>query len=399
MSLIKASKNVVGFASFVMSAFVGYKMYKSWKKCCEYSKICDKKWIECMPKIELHAHLHGSIRMSLLAKLYQNLASNEDTKHLIPENEDPKEKIRYILKTHKTLNDCFPVFDVIHRVVSSKETLELITYEVLKDFAEQNVKYLELRSTPRELSLSNHSRRDYVDILLNCIENFPVKYPQYSDMIIRLILTIQNAKPLKESYETLDIVNEYYNDCKQNNIEPIIVGIDWAPRPIKNKEFKYFEDLLNKIKQAGINITIHFAEYYNREEQDLILNYRPDRLGHAINLKNADYNILLNNPIPIEMCPTSNIMTKSISNYNEHLFKVFMKEYKNNKLYPMIFCTDDFGVFETDLNIEWYNMCTYNNITKNIAKQLTLNAVQFIFGSQHIKDILHKKLSIWFQNN
>ena len=34
----------------------------------------------------------------------------------------------------------------------------------------------------------------------------------------------------------------------------------------------------------GLKITIHFAEFEDRDEQDVVLNFRPDRLGHAVNL-------------------------------------------------------------------------------------------------------------------
>ena len=96
-----------------------------------------------------------------------------------------------------------------YRVVQSKEVLERITEQVLLDFAQENVKYLELRSTPRVLQHSNHSRRDYVEIILNKMIEFPNKYPQYNDIIIRFIVTINNAKPIEEALESLEIVKYF----------------------------------------------------------------------------------------------------------------------------------------------------------------------------------------------
>lgn len=73
------------------------------------------EWLNNMPKLELHAHLHGSIRMELLAQLYSEMTKNPQFSNIIRENEDPQEQIRHILKKHKTFNDCFKLFDVIHR--------------------------------------------------------------------------------------------------------------------------------------------------------------------------------------------------------------------------------------------------------------------------------------------
>ena len=105
--------------------------------------------------------------METLAELYENASKDDNLKHIIKKNENPQRKIQQILKKHKTFNEVFPLFDVIHRVVCSKDVLVRIINEVLLDFAMQNVKYLELRSTPRKLEFSGHSRSDYVDIILN----------------------------------------------------------------------------------------------------------------------------------------------------------------------------------------------------------------------------------------
>merc|ERR1719242_1637950 len=143
----------------------------------------------------------------------------------------------------------------------------------------------------------------------------------------------------------------------------------------------------------GLRITIHFAEYYDRTEQDLVLSFRPERLGHAVNLKKEDYRILLNEPIFIEMCPTSNIFTRSIGDYIDHPFKYLKKrikqKYGKQAMYPMLFCTDDFGIFETDLVTEWERMCNAHQLSKRNVKQITMNAIDYIFASETAKEKLH----------
>lgn len=155
---------------------------------------------------------------------------------------------------------------------------------MLLDFARENVKYLELRSTPRKLEHSGHSRKEYVNIIVNKIKEFPIKYPQYSSMIIRFILTINNAKPISEAWESLEIAKQHKMESIKNNSVNYIVGIDFAPRPIEGKQFEYYEKLLIKAREMGLKITVHFAEFYNRHQQDLALKFRPDRLGHAVYL-------------------------------------------------------------------------------------------------------------------
>eukprot|EP01083_Nonionella_stella_P075447 205137_1 len=388
---INLNKTVLA-SSLMIGGFVFYRL------CRKYWKIPSKQWLKQCPKIEIHAHLHGSIRMETLAELYANASKDDNLKHIIKPNEDPQRKIQQILKKHKSFNEVFALFDVIHRVVCSKDVLIRITNEVLLDFAKQNVKYCEIRSTPRELEHSGHSRKQYVDIILEQMRAFPIKYPMYRDMVIRFLVTIQNAKPIEEAQESLDIIEEYMK--KNTDEENIIVGVDFAPRPIEDKEFKYYENVLNRARQMGLKITIHFAEYYNRKEQDLVLNFKPDRLGHAVHLKEEDYKYLLDHLIPIEMCPTSNIYTRAIANYADHPFKnireLYKQRYGESSQYPMLFCTDDFGVFQTDLTFEWQSMCNAHHLTKHDVKSITINAIQFIFASDKVKMKLRTDLERQF---
>ena len=89
-----------------------------------------------LPKVELHAHLHGSARLSTIAEL-------------APPGVD-----RAVLTsdTERSLEGCFAIFGAIHRTVTSLSAVRRITAEVLEDFAAENVKYLELRTTPRALA-------------------------------------------------------------------------------------------------------------------------------------------------------------------------------------------------------------------------------------------------------
>lgn len=49
----------------------------------------------------------------------------------------------------RTLAECFKLFDVIHKVTTNLKTVTRIAQEVVQDFAEDNVVYLELRTTPK----------------------------------------------------------------------------------------------------------------------------------------------------------------------------------------------------------------------------------------------------------
>jgi adenosine deaminase len=53
------------------------------------------------------------------------------------------------LSEHRTLADCFRLFDVIHRLTTDHATITRITEEVVTDFANDGVVWLELRTSPK----------------------------------------------------------------------------------------------------------------------------------------------------------------------------------------------------------------------------------------------------------
>ena len=89
-----------------------------------------------LPKVELHAHLHGSARLCTIA----DLAPPGVDQALLTSD------------TERSLEGCFAIFGAIHRTVTTLAAVRRITAEVLSDFAADNVKYLELRTTPRALA-------------------------------------------------------------------------------------------------------------------------------------------------------------------------------------------------------------------------------------------------------
>ena len=72
-----------------------------------------------LPKVELHAHLHGSARLCTIA----DLAPPGVDQALLTSD------------TERSLEGCFAIFGAIHRTVTTLAAVRRITAEVLSDFA------------------------------------------------------------------------------------------------------------------------------------------------------------------------------------------------------------------------------------------------------------------------
>jgi adenosine deaminase len=100
-----------------------------------------------LPKIELHRHLEGSLRLDTMLDIARqhNLSVPEDVRdlsNLVQMQEQESFSFRNFLAKFNTLRLFYRSPEVIYR----------ITREAIEDAARDNVKYMELRFTPVALS-------------------------------------------------------------------------------------------------------------------------------------------------------------------------------------------------------------------------------------------------------
>ena len=122
---------------------------ESWR--CEADPAAALELCRALPKAELHAHINGCIRRSTLAELCRQsgvpellalATAGEEAGGLLGEAGAAGGR-------HLTLSECFEMFGAIHGAVCTVEAAARVAAEVVEDFAADNVRYCELRTTPR----------------------------------------------------------------------------------------------------------------------------------------------------------------------------------------------------------------------------------------------------------
>jgi adenosine deaminase len=288
-----------------------------------------------LPKAELHAHLHGCARLATIAEL---APSGVDTSHCTVEGDDDR-----------SLDACFAIFGAIHKTVTNLANVRRVAREVLEDFAADNVKYLELRTTPR--ALSDADVEGYVLAVLGVFADFEASQRAHPDahpwpMTVRLLLSIDRTGSEERAMETVKLAQRLRAE-ERAEAHKYIVGVDFSGNPTRGT-FATFASAFEAARAAGLRIAVHAAEVPNAADNASILAFRPDRLGHALLLSEADVAALQANPIPIELCPTSNLMTLKLASLRDH---PTMGMWLGGG-YPVSISTDDSTVFRTNTSEE-----------------------------------------------
>ena len=282
-----------------------------------------------LPKAELHAHLHGSIRDATLLELLDAAAASSA----------PLAAMRVLRETERqrSLSDCFALFDSIHQVVDTPAAVERIAAEVVEDFAADGVRYLELRTTPRFDKMTPY---EYID----AIEHGVQRASAASSCVVRLLLSINRGQSVARADATVDLAISL---CRSGYGR--VVGVDLSGNPTVG-DFASFIPCLQRARQNGLRVTVHCAEVVKPAEVRAIAAFAPDRLGHALHLpRDVLQKLLARVPrIPIEICPSSNSHTLQMRTLTDHpTLGTWLEE-----AYPISICTDDAGVFATSASEE-----------------------------------------------
>lgn len=306
-------------------------------------------FLESLPKAELHAHLNGSIPISCLEQLAKNykpscaIGSAEVTSAV--------EALAAGVQLNE-IDDFFTLFPAIYALTSDVHSLQVAARAVLDEFLKPQPSlsgiggapdvpqctYLELRSTPR--ATDQMTRLEYVQAVLDEVERFP------SDKVT-FIVSVDRRMSRSEADEVVDIAIRMKNEGRR------VVGVDLCGSPLAN-DISVFGPPLSRAREAGLGLTLHIAETAQNSEEDTmaLLELLPDgckaRLGHATFLNPAAQLIVLNRKHAVEICLSSNLLSKTVPTIDAHHINDYLKIG-----HPLAVSTDDILPFKTSLIAEY----------------------------------------------
>ena len=309
--------------------------------------------IQSFPKIELHLHLDGSVRVDTACKL--SGLSIEKVKNMM-----------IAPKKCRDLNDYLQKFSLPNEIMQTKDHLVRIAKELVEDLKKDNVIYAEVRFAPLLHTKKGLSLEEVIESVLLGLKD--------DSLHVNLILCMMRQFDFIDNLKTIDLASKYLNQG--------VVAIDLAGDE-KSYPTSNFKELFKIANDKHIPFTIHAGEADGKDSLLSAIEFGAKRIGHGVRCVEDEQisNLIYKNNIVLEICPTSNIQTNTFKNYQDHPIKNLY-----DKGLLVTINTDNRTVSNITLTDEYTKLVKYFNFTLEDFKKMNINALKNAFLSDELKE-------------
>ncbi|MBC7632188.1 adenosine deaminase [Aeromicrobium sp.] len=287
-------------------------------------------FVEGLPKAELHVHHVGSASPRIVSELAARYEG--DT----PVPVDPEKLADFF--TFTDFAHFIEVYLSVVDLIRTPEDLWTLTYEVARDLAAQNVRYAELTLSP----YTSIIRGIPAEAFCESVEDARRQAEADLDITMRWCFDIPGESGLPAANVTLDAALRLRPDGLVSfGLGGPEVGV---PRP-------QFAPHFAKALAAGLRSVPHSGESTGPETVwDAIHHLGAERIGHGIAAAQDPILMayLAEHDITLEVCPTSNVCTRSVPSMAEHPLPILVAAGV-----PVTINSDDPPMFATTLNAEY----------------------------------------------
>ena len=260
-------------------------------------KSISKELLLQLPKVELHCHLDGSLRISSILD-----QSKIDNIKLPFKNYDDLTAFFKIGENRGSLEDYIKRFDITLCVMQTPKALSRFAYELIEDVSKENVRYIEVRYSPILHTKKGMALEEALESVRKGLKRGEKDFGVKSGIIV---CGIRHISP-EASLKLADLAVRYKNRG--------VVGFDLAGSE-ENFPAKEHREAFYLIRNNNVNTTIHAGEAYGSSSiHQAIHQCGANRIGHGTRLK-EDKNLMdyvIDHRLTLEICLTSNWQTRSV---------------------------------------------------------------------------------------
>ncbi|GAA2502204.1 adenosine deaminase [Actinocorallia cavernae] len=316
-----------------------------------------RAFITGLPKAELHVHHVGSASPRIVSEL---AARHRDSK--VPS--DPEALAEYF--TFTDFAHFIEVYLSVVDLIRTPEDVRLLTYEVARDLARQQVRYAELTLTPFSSTRRGIDERAFMEAIEDARKSAEAEF----GTVLRWCFDIPGEAGLRSAEETVRLATD-------DRIRPeglVSFGLGGPEIGVPRPQFKPFFD---QAIAAGLRSVPHSGETTGPQSVwDALNELGAERIGHGTSSAQDPALLahLAERRIPLEVCPTSNIATRAVRTLDEHPIRQFQQAGV-----LITINSDDPPMFGTDLNNEYAVAARLLDLDERGVADLAKNAVEASF--------------------
>ncbi|HVM72712.1 MAG TPA: adenosine deaminase [Anaerolineales bacterium] len=319
-----------------------------------------KDYYYALPKVELHRHLEGSLRLRTMVELARTQGIT------VPTNTGSLSNLVQVQKSEpSTYQNFLSKFATLRLFYRSPEVIARVTREAVEDAAKDNIRYLELRFTPVALSRAERFQlEDVMDWVCESTQKAALEFGLRAGLIVSV--------NRHESVELAEQVVGLAVDRRERGI----VGLDLAGN---EAEFaaQPFASIFLAAQASGLKLTIHAGEWGGPANvRDAFEIFNADRIGHGVRVveNNAVMALARERGAAFEVCVTSNYQTGAVPPTTKHPAIKMLEEGLN-----VTICSDDPSISQITLTDEYHRFCEDMDLSQSKLKERILAAARAAF--------------------
>jgi len=318
------------------------------------------KFIEKLPKAELHLHIEGSLEPGLMFEL----AKRNNIQIPYKTIDDIKNAYNFT-----NLQSFLDIYYAGANVLITKQDFYDLTWAYILKCVENNIIHTEIFFDPQTHTQRGIEFETIITGIVEALNDAKEKFGITSAIIMCFLRHLSQDDALKTLEEAL-AYKEY------------ILGVGLDSSELGNPPSK-FEQVFKNAKEQGFRLVAHAGEEadvsYIFEALDLL---DIQRIDHGVQSIKSDSLMkrLKKEQIPLTVCPNSNIELKVFENYEQHNIKELL-DYGLN----VTINSDDPAYFKGYLNQNFINLYENLDLSKDDIIQLVKNSFNSSFINEDLK--------------
>lgn len=331
------------------------------------------QFYKAFPKVDLHRHLEGSLRLSTLQEL------SRANRTVLPGTDRLRDLVQISQAEPYNFQTFLSKFETLRLFYRSPEIIGRVAREAVIDAANDNVRYLELRFTP--VALSKAQGFSLAEVMDWVIEGMN-EAKKDNNITVNLIISVNRHESPQLAEQVIGLALGRHEEG--------IVGVDLAGNEA-HFPARPFASIFQDARKEGMRLTIHGGEWSGAQNVvEAITILGADRIGHGIRVMEDPHavEIARERGTAFEVCVTSNYQSGVVTKLQDHPLPRMLEAGLNATIN-----TDDPSISQITLSDEYRVAYEQLGISLKTLKERVLAGVRAAFLSEPERQTLLQKLT------